>query len=939
MTGHDFLVEDCYFDGFKDNVVIGNPDTPITNFTIRRSQILDSYNHAGAHSQGLYASGTTTNLLIQDNVFDHNGWQSASDKTVFNHDMYINTGAVGTVVSGNVVTRSSLRGTLLVAGGVVEGNFYDFDAVAIQVGNSASVVDGNVILDGDDLPTVPSGVGVDVAFSIPSVQVTNNIIAHDDSAYEYNLSGINLNGGTHLATVTGNIVYDWRRALIAGVSGGGNTIQQNVLEDFDGYHPLIDYTGSGSMSLGNNSYYEPTADNSTSFQDGNTRESFTTWSNGSHHPSDSSSSYGTLEPYIDPNRDMAGYNASLSASGTFNDWINAQRGQTREGSSLYAPWYQPTGLGTPSDYTAAAEIKYIKDGFSTSTNTQSAQVVNIVATDPNASEAGLDPGTFSVTRSGTALQLALPLTVTFDLGGSATLNTDYTLNRTTITFPAATGGATTQTLSPSIIVTPKADAVSEGDETVKISLRGDSSPVPAYTTGLNPNATVTIADATSSVNVVASTSTAEIDGAVPGVLTLTRTGSTAVAMTVNVLWSGAAVYNTDYTASSNPTGVFSNPDASGNGTVTFPIGSSSVDITITPINTGVLHGIDPVTLLPEPGTQDVGLTVEPPTGNTAYAPGISPGATVTIDDPADTSGGGGGTGGGGGGGLINPPPLGHGLSESYIATQDDFIPPSDITSLTNIKTDSTATPPVVGAVDQILGNIQAGKYGTVLLSAPTAGSDLISPIPTTAIPAFRAANITPRSGPARSNRRTTKITRCTSRWMAPPRRASGSRMTAAYGIRSRRPTIRIRPRPVTRTRAISPTSSPTPTTTGASPRPTSPPWPPTSARPAHLGTGRLQRRRRRQRARLQRAGHQLRHARHPARQAHHPGRRELLPGRRALLDHCRVLQQDQALLRPPVLGQPEPGQAGDSAGAPLCQLSRQRQCSAERRRTCSHPRR
>src|SRR5438045_2589885 len=135
--------------------------------------------------------------------------------------------------------RRRLRGILLRSGGTVQDNFLAQNAVANQVGNTASVVTGNVITQGVDLPSLASGVGIDVAFSIPSVDIENNIIAHDQSAYTYNLSAINLNGGTRNATVKTNIVYDWRRTFINGAASGTNTVQNNTFEDFDGYHPLV----------------------------------------------------------------------------------------------------------------------------------------------------------------------------------------------------------------------------------------------------------------------------------------------------------------------------------------------------------------------------------------------------------------------------------------------------------------------------------------------------------------------------------------------------------------------------------------------------------------------------------------------------------------------------------------------------------------------------
>jgi len=122
LTGTDYLVEDVLVKAYKDNFAIGNPTTPVNGFILRRSQSLDAYNTMNrdtVHAQGLYASGSTQNLTIEENVFDHAGWRAAKrvdgtnisdgqehpeDKTVFNHDMYINTGAVGTLVQGNATS-------------------------------------------------------------------------------------------------------------------------------------------------------------------------------------------------------------------------------------------------------------------------------------------------------------------------------------------------------------------------------------------------------------------------------------------------------------------------------------------------------------------------------------------------------------------------------------------------------------------------------------------------------------------------------------------------------------------------------------------------------------------------------------------------------------------------------------------------------------------
>jgi hypothetical protein len=648
VTGTDFLVEDCKFDGYKDNVVVGNPDTPVTDFTIRRSTIINAYHDTSAHAQGMYVSGSCSNITIEENTFDHNGWKenvSGMSKTVFNHNMYINTGASNITVHANVITRGSLRGTLLRSGGVVTDNFYAQNAVAIQVGNTDSIVTGNVILQGVDLPSLASGVGIDVAFSIPSVDVENNIVAHDQSAYVYNLSGINLNTGTKNATVKNNIVYDWRRTFINGITGGTNTITNNQFTDFDTYHPVMKYTGTAPATYGNNKYFS--GDPSRAFQEGNTRENFATWNS---HKNDSGSAILSTPPtYLDPNRDMATYNSSLGFANSFAAWVQSQTSQSRE------RW--------DTRYTAAAENNYIKTGFGVG-QTNASQTVSVAAADASASEIGPDSGKFTITRTG---NISGPLNVYYSLSGDATrgfvagdggdyITTPATLNF--FSFPAGVG-------SIDVSIAPVSDGLAEGDETVKLNILADKSVIPVYALGATSTATVTISDAIPTVNVQAPISDAfENDGTGPqaGQFTLTRSGPTTAPLTVNLLFSGSATSPADYAIASpeDPNVTMTQ--------ITFPVGADTVNIFVNPVDDNVLEGGTADD--PQPGDENVGLSVQPSTATpTPYVPGVNPGATVTIFDPTvepppDD--------GGGGGGGSDPPPLGHGLFEQYYNTQDTW---------------------------------------------------------------------------------------------------------------------------------------------------------------------------------------------------------------------------------------------------------------------------
>jgi hypothetical protein len=108
-------------------------------------------------------------------------------------------------------------------------------------------------------------------------------------------------------------------------------------------------------------------------------------------------------------------------------------------------------------------------------------VVTVAATDANAAEAGANPGTFTVSRTGST---ASTLQVGFTIGGTATGGSDYTLSAASpITIPAGSASAT-------VTVTPIDDALTESGETVVLTLTAGA----GYLIGASTNATVTITD-------------------------------------------------------------------------------------------------------------------------------------------------------------------------------------------------------------------------------------------------------------------------------------------------------------------------------------------------------------------------------------------------------------------------------------------------------------
>jgi hypothetical protein len=220
--------------------------------------------------------------------------------------------------------------------------------------------------------------------------------------------------------------------------------------------------------------------------------------------------------------------------------------------------------------------------------------VSIAATDADASEAGLTTGTLTITRS---VVTAQPLSVTYTRSGSATVFSDYTnFSSTSATIPA-------NQASVSITVTPIADQVVEGPETVTVTLANAT----AYDLGASTQATVTIADDPTIVSIEAIDPDASEAGSNTGRFRVTRSGGSTAALSVSYARSGTAVAGTDY----------SNFSAT---SVTIPSGQTFVEIVVTPL----------VNVATEP-PETVILTLS---STAQYTLGTTSQATVTITDAA-----------------------------------------------------------------------------------------------------------------------------------------------------------------------------------------------------------------------------------------------------------------------------------------------------------------
>ena len=364
------LIEDCVFRGYAVNLVFQGFGGRHSDFTLRRSIIVDAWSTPdNGHSQGLYAYAVD-GLLVEENVFDHNGWSETVPggvPTMFNHNLYIDNGNTGVVVRGNIIANASSHGLQLRPGGVCVDNLFVRNSIAMQAGGGNHPDPGgvtidvrrNVILDGKDIDAdLPRGWGLWFA-NIASGQVAENVIANNVVGRQP--LGIGLDGnavgedgvasiGVHDLLLERNIVYDWGGKLEVDAEPGklsGITLRGNELQDLSHPGPLVTVTAGAVSALrsADNRFYSHRSPHDGWFVVGRERVPANRWP---LLTGDSSSTF-VATPYPDPGRGLASYSESLGGAGTTDDFLACARRQSR--------------LSWQPSLTAAAANAYIRAGF------------------------------------------------------------------------------------------------------------------------------------------------------------------------------------------------------------------------------------------------------------------------------------------------------------------------------------------------------------------------------------------------------------------------------------------------------------------------------------------------------------------------------------------------------------------------------------------------
>jgi hypothetical protein len=190
-------------------------------------------------------------------------------------------------------------------------------------------------------------------------------------------------------------------------------------------------------------------------------------------------------------------------------------------------------------------------------------------------------------------QVTTSVSVGFTVGGTATQGQDYNLPPSAIVFAA---GETVKPL-PLVLL---ADGAPELSETIVVTL---NNPV-GVEIGAVPTHTITVTDSNVAIVSITAAAPSVIEGGDPTTFTVSRSGATTLALTVNLTIGGTASNGDDYAALS--------------GTIVIPAGESSVTLPLTQVDDTASEADESVV---------IGVQSSPD-----YALGTSSSATVMLFD-------------------------------------------------------------------------------------------------------------------------------------------------------------------------------------------------------------------------------------------------------------------------------------------------------------------
>jgi uncharacterized protein YaiE (UPF0345 family) len=331
------LIEDCkierFFTGLRLQGFGGNQN----GLKLRRSVIIDSYTTGAAHAEGIYVEGVD-DLLIEECVFDHNGWLPSAGAVadIYRHNIYIQGNNNNVTIRGNIIARAGSHGLQARSGGDVRNNLFLGNSINLLVGNNINnngavnaTVIGNVILDGKD---IDNGLlrGWAAQFQcFASGEVAYNVAAHQLTGRAPQSFEIDSNIGVGINNLNfhHNIAYKWGAPLLlVNNRFTGLLLHDNDVQEANGAEVLSSNFGAalaGLTSAGNRMFSTRSA-SQWLFYSGQSM-SLATWKAMVGDSSSSALQVG----YPQPEEKIGDYDAATGGSGSLDSFMNRVRQQSR----------------------------------------------------------------------------------------------------------------------------------------------------------------------------------------------------------------------------------------------------------------------------------------------------------------------------------------------------------------------------------------------------------------------------------------------------------------------------------------------------------------------------------------------------------------------------------------------------------------------------------
>ena len=268
QPGKHLLLEDCCFQGYHTNLVLQGYGGTHEDLRVRRCVVIDAWAQHGyptGHPQGLYVYAVN-GLLIEENVFDHNGWSETvgnSGPDIFRHNLSIANGNSGVIVRGNIIANGSSHGMQLRCGGTVTNNLFVRNPIALSLGGGTDPepsgvwadVRGNVILEGKDIDASnPRGWGMWFG-NISSGQARYNIVANNSAGNQPDAVLIVGEGGSmtgvHNLSLDNNVFYNWGgNVRVEGEGWQITNLDMGMcdIQDLTHTSPLLEHTSTSSVA-------------------------------------------------------------------------------------------------------------------------------------------------------------------------------------------------------------------------------------------------------------------------------------------------------------------------------------------------------------------------------------------------------------------------------------------------------------------------------------------------------------------------------------------------------------------------------------------------------------------------------------------------------------------------------------------------------------------